>query len=40
MGDAIMDTVMATALYGQRQCLVPLHMLAPHERKFGRTVLA
>jgi hypothetical protein len=40
MGDAIMDTVMATALYGQRQRLVPLHMLAPRERKFGRTVLA
>jgi hypothetical protein len=39
VGDAIVDTVIATALYGQRQCLVPLHMVAPHERKFGRTVL-
>jgi hypothetical protein len=39
VGDAIMDMVMATVLYAQLQRLAPLNRVAPHERKFGRTVL-
>jgi hypothetical protein len=40
VGDAIIDMVMATVLYAQLQRLAPLNRVAPHERKFGRTVLA